>query len=175
MNRKIIVTAMLIGLAGPAAGQEKPVPEGLVCPVEIAGGERISVASPGIKPGVIGYCVYYLAGDTDFEALTMTLRIADSTYDWKASFKEPKIAKGGMDLVEETVQPISLGDGERQASVVTLSRSEEDLGPITETFSTLLVFELEDGRFISLEEEYNNLVESKRAPLREALLKAQEQ
>lgn len=175
MIRKIIVTAMLVGSAGPVAGEEKLAPEGLVCPVEIAGGERISVASAGTIPGVTGYCVYYLAGETDFEALSMTLRIADADYDWKASFKEPKIAKGGMDLVEETVVSMAFGDGERQATLITLSRPEEDLGPITETFSTLLVFALGDGGFVSLEEEYNNLVESKRVPLREALLKAQKE
>lgn len=173
MIRKIIVTGMLIGFAGPVAGQEKPVPEGLVCPAEIAEGERISVASAGTEPGVTGYCVYFLVGETDFDALTMTLRIADDTYDWQSSFKQPKIDKGGMKVVEESTQSMPFGGGAREASVITLSRAEEDLGPITQSYSSLLVFSLEDGRFVSLEEEYNNLNEDRLSSLREALLKAQ--
>jgi hypothetical protein len=50
---------------------------------------------------------------------------------------------------------------------------EADLGPVTKSFSTLWVFDLGGGRFISLDEEYNNVSEPMRAPLREALLKAQ--
>ncbi len=174
MPRLIILAAILAGLAGPAAAaEEKPAPQGLVCPVDIAGGERISVATAAPTPGVTGYCVYYLLGDTDFETVSMTLRVATSAYDWEKSFKQPKMEKGGMTVDEETVKTVPFGNGEKKATVVTLSVPEEDLGPITKSYVTLWVFDLGGGRFISLEEGYNNVSEKMRAPLREALLKAQ--
>lgn len=174
MSRLIISAAILAGLAGPTIAEEKVAPEGLVCPVEIAGGELISVATATPEPGVTGYCVYYLVGETDFEAVTMTLRAADSGYDWQASFKAPKIEKGGMAPVAETVEVLPYGEGEKPATLISLSVAEKDLGPITESFSNLWVFDLGDGRIVSLEEEYNNVSEAMRGPLREALLKVQQ-
>jgi hypothetical protein len=173
MIRKLFLSALIIGLPGAAIAEQKPAPEGLECPIEIAGGERISVGAAALEPGVTGYCVYYLVGETDFDALTMTLRVADGSYDWQANFKTPKVAEGGMKLVDETVGPAPFGDGERSATMITLSRPEADLGPITESFSTLWVFELGNDGYVSLEEEYNNVSAPMRATLREALLRAQ--
>ncbi len=172
-RRLIAALALAAGLALPAAAEDKPAPPGLVCPVEIAGGERISVATAAAEPGVTGYCVYYLVGETDFEAVTMILRTANADYDWQSSFKAPKIDKGGMAVDEETTKTVPFGDGQKQAKVVTLSVPEEDLGPVTKSFSTLWVFDLGGGHFVSLDEEYNNVSEPMRADLREALLKAQ--
>jgi hypothetical protein len=174
MPRLIIAAAILACLAGPSVSEEKTAPAGLVCPAALAGGELISVATAAPEPGVTGYCVYYLVGETDFEAVTMTLRAADATYDWKASFKAPKIAKGGMTPVADTVEVVPFGGGEKPATLISLSVAEKDLGPITESFSTLWVFDLGDGRFVSLEEEYSNVSEAMRGALREALLKAQQ-
>ncbi|WP_421723354.1 hypothetical protein [Bauldia sp.] len=156
-----------------AAAEEVTFPDGLTCPEEIAGGERISVALETRTPGVLGYCVYYLLGETDLESVTLTLRVADDSYDWDASFKAPKIDKGGMRLVEEGPQSAPFGDAEREATMITLTIEEEELGPITESFATLWVFDLGDGRVVSLEEEYNNISAEMRGPLRDALLKAQ--
>ena len=164
---------MIAGATAAAAADEKPVPDGLTCPVEIAGGERISVGDVAPTPGVTGFCIYYLVGETDFEAVTMTLRITNADYDWEASFKAPKMQKGGMTVVEEGTLSAPLGDADAVASVTTLAVAEEDLGPVTQSFSTLWVFDLGDGRKLSLEEEYNNVSEPMRPPLREALLKAQ--
>lgn len=167
------MACLLAGATTAGAAEDKPAPEGLTCPVDIAGGERISVGDVAPTPGVTGFCIYYLVGETDFEAVTMTLRIADADYDWQASFKAPKIDKGGMQVVQEGTLSAPLGDGNATATVTTLSVAEQDLGPVTESFSTLWVFDLADGRKLSLEEEYNNVSEPMRPALREALLKAQ--
>lgn len=103
----------------------------------------------------------------------MTLRTADSDYDWEAAFKAPKMEKGGMRLVEEATRKVNFGEVERDATIVVLTNTEEDLGQITESFSVLWVFNLDDGRIVSLEEEYNNVSEGMREPLRDALLAAQ--
>ncbi len=173
-KRLAVAASVLIGLAGTAmAAEDKPVPEGLVCPVGIAGGERISVGEVAPTTGVTGFCIYYLVGETDFEAVTMTLRTTNADYDWQASFKAPKMEKGGMKVIEEGKRSAFLGKGKKVADVVTLGVDEEDLGPITQSFSTLWVFDLGNGHSLSLEEEYNNISEPMRAKLRDALLKAQ--
>ena len=43
---------LIAGATAAAAADEKPVPDGLTCPVEIAGGERISVGDVAPTPGV---------------------------------------------------------------------------------------------------------------------------
>ena len=115
------MACLLAGATTAGAAEDKPAPEGLTCPVDIAGGERISVGDVAPTPGVTGFCIYYLVGETDFEAVTMTLRIADADYDWQASFKAPKIDKGGMQVVQEGTLSAPLGDGNATATVTTLS------------------------------------------------------
>ena len=90
--------ALALGWAAEPFAQEaaEALPDGLVCPEEIAGGERISVSRASAEPGVTGYCIYYLLGETDLESVTMTLRTANADYDWQRDFKAPKIEKGGM-------------------------------------------------------------------------------
>lgn len=161
------------GAAAAETKPDKPTPPGLVCPVDIAGGERISVSNASAEPGITGYCVYYLAGDTDAETVTVILAAANADYDWQVSFKKPKMDKGGMSVVEETTKTAPFGSGQKQANEITLSVPEEDLAPITKSFSTLWVFDLGNGHFVSLDEEYNDVSDSMRAPFREALLKAQ--
>jgi hypothetical protein len=168
-----LALSLTVGSSLVSAADEKPVPDGLTCPVEIAGGERISYGDVAPTPGVTGFCIYYLVGETDFEAVTMTLRITNADYDWQASFKAPKMEKGGMRVVEEGTLSASLGGKKASALVTTLGVAEEDLGPVTQSFSTLWVFDLGDGRKLSLEEEYNNVSEPMRPALREALLEAQ--
>ncbi|MCP4384377.1 MAG: hypothetical protein GY798_23705 [Hyphomicrobiales bacterium] len=168
-----LAAAATFAIPALATAEDKPVPAGLTCPQEIAGGELISVATAAVTPGVLGYCVYYLLGETDLESVTATLRVADADYDWEVAFKAPKIEKGGMNLIEEETRAMPFGDRERDALVVTLGGAEEGLGQITESFATLWVFDLGNGRVISLEEEYNNVSEEMRAPLRDALLRAQ--
>ena len=57
MKRALAAVAMLAGLAGPVVAQNEPVPDGLSCPVEIAGGERIAVGEVTRNPDVTGYCI----------------------------------------------------------------------------------------------------------------------
>ncbi|MEQ8695418.1 MAG: hypothetical protein RLT05_02535 [Bauldia litoralis] len=173
MKRALAAVAMLAGLAGPVVAQNEPVPDGLSCPVEIAGGERIAVGEVTRNPDVTGYCIYYLVGETDFEAVTMTLRTAPAGFDWRAAYQAPKIERGGMELVEEGTRAMPFGGDQQVAEVATIKVAEKDLGPISESFSTLWVFDLGNGRSLSLEEEYNNVSEPMRAALREALLETQ--
>ena len=122
MNRALMAVAMLAGLAGPVVAQNEPVPDGLSCPVEIAGGERIAVGEVTLNPDVTGYCIYYLVGETDFEAVTMTLRTAPAGFDWRAAYQAPKIERGGMELVEEGTRAMPFGGGQQVAEVATIMR-----------------------------------------------------
>lgn len=163
--------AILVPLA--AAANEKPVPEGLVCPASVAKADLISTAQASTEPGVAGLCVYYLYDEENPDrSVTMTLRIGNADYDPDASFRKPKMDLGGMTLVEEATRPIPFAGRTAPATIVVLS-GKEDLGEVTEVFDALTVFRLEGGRVVSLEEEYTNISADLRAPLREALLAAQ--
>lgn len=176
MSRRIAHLAA-VALFAPvvATAAEKPVPEGLVCPAAVAGAELISTALASTEPGVTGLCVYYLYDERDPDrAVTMTLRVANADYDPEKSFKTPKMELGGMTLVEEGTRPVAFAGRTAPATIIVLSGKEADLGDITDVFDTLTVFHLEAGRTVSLEEEYTNISSDLVAPLREALLAAQE-
>jgi hypothetical protein len=95
----LAAAAVLVSMAVAAA--EKPVPEGLVCPVEAAGAELISTALAATEPGVTGLCVYYLYDEADPDrSVTMTLRVGSAQYDPETSrrrsspFRERKRTSG---------------------------------------------------------------------------------
>lgn len=170
--RPTLLAAVLL-LPLSAAANEKPVPEGLVCPASAAGADLISTAPASTEAGVTGLCVYYLYDEENPDrSVTMTLRVGTADYDPDLSFKKPKMDLGGMTLVEEATRPIAFAGRTAPATIIVLS-GKEDLGEVTEVFDALTVFRLEGGRVISLEEEYTNISADMRTPLREALLAAQ--
>ena len=110
-----------------AAAEEKPVPEGLVCPVEAAGAELISTALAATEPGVTGLCVYYLYDEADPDrSVTMTLRVGTAQYDPDTSFKAPKMELGGMTLVEEATRPMAFAG--RTAPLALIGTAPKALG-----------------------------------------------
>ncbi len=175
MRHPVVAAAFaLCATVLPAAAADKAVPEGLVCPNEVADADLISTALASIEPGVTGLCAYSLLDDDNpVREVTMTLRIANNDYDPDKSFKQPKIDLGDMTLVEETTRPMPFAGRIAPATIISLSNKETDLGEITESFDTLTVFNLGGGKSISLEEEYTNLSAGMRDALRAALLAAQ--
>ena len=150
------------------------MPAGLVCPAEVAGAELISTALASPEPGVSGLCIYDLFDEENPDrSVTVTLRVGTSDYDPDQTFKAPKMDRGGMTLVEEATRPIAFAGRMAPATTIVLAGKEEDLGDITDVFDSLTVLRLEGGRVISLEEEYTNLSEDMREPVRQALLAAQ--
>jgi hypothetical protein len=174
MIRKPFLLVAMLMAATTVSAAEKPIPDGLVCPADVEGAELISTALASPEPGVSGLCIYDLFDEENPDrSVTVTLRVGTPDYDPDQTFKAPKMDRGGMTLVEESTRPIPFAGRTAPATIIVLSGKEEDLGDITDVFDSLTVLRLEGGRVISLEEEYTNLSDDMREPIRQALLAMQ--
>ena len=102
----------------------------------------------------------------------MILRTANADYDWQASFKAPKMDKGGMTVDEEATKTVPFGEGQKEAKVITLSVPEEDSAR-QEVLLHAVGLRSRRRPVHLARRGIQHVSEPMRAPLREALLKAQ--